>query len=461
MFRRRYLAVVSVLILACGLALTACGATRHEDDNTLVVWSLQVQPERVAITKQAAARFTEQTGISVEIVPIEEAQVAQLLAAAALSREMPDVIGSVSLGLTRSFDQDGFLDRAAATQVVNDLGRDTWSDTSLGLSSDDGQQLSVPSDGWGQILVYRKDLFAQAGLAPPDTYENLLRAAETLTRDGTYGISLATDPSDPFTQQTFESLALGNNCQLLNDQGAPTMDSKACATTIDFYGQLATKYSPAGTQTVDTTRAAYFSGQVAMTMWSTFLLDELAGLRNDALPTCDECAASPTWLAENTGVLPLVTGPDAKGQARSYGEITSWVVTSSASTSDSTEFVKFMMSDGYEQWLSMAPEGKFPVRQGTRENPTEYVDAWSTMDAGVDTRKNLAEVYPPETIETLQTAPSNIGRWAITQGFGRYIGPLTAELPFAKAIADMGSGGLTAADAQAEMQATTKDITER
>ena len=37
-----------------------------------------------------------------------------------------------------------------------------------------------------------------------------------------------------------------------------------------------------GNQDADTTRATYFAGDAAMVIWSSFLLDELAGLRNDA-----------------------------------------------------------------------------------------------------------------------------------------------------------------------------------
>ena len=58
-----------------------------------------------------------------------------------------------------------------------------------------------------------------------------------------------------------------------------------------------------GNQDADTTRATYFAGDAAMVIWSSFLLDELAGLRSDALPTCAQCKKDPMWLAQNTGIL--------------------------------------------------------------------------------------------------------------------------------------------------------------
>ena len=63
-----------------------------------------------------------------------------------------------------------------------------------------------------------------------------------------------------------------------------------------------------GAQDVDTTRASYFAGQAAMIIWSSFILDEMAGLRNDALPTCPECKDDPAFLPKNSGVVTVAPG---------------------------------------------------------------------------------------------------------------------------------------------------------
>ncbi|PFG20796.1 ABC transporter substrate-binding protein [Serinibacter salmoneus] len=450
---RRYRSLVAVAAIGA-LGLTACGSGEiagRESDGSLLVWSLEVQPDRVAATEAVIAEYTAATGIEVELVPVQEDQVSQLMSAAALSGELPDVVGSVSLGLVRSFALDDYLNGDAAAEVIENLDASTWNASALELTQDDGEQLSVPSDAWAQILAYRTDVFEEAGLAAPDTYEALLTAAQELTGDGNYGISLATDASNPFTQQTFEALALGNDCQMVNDAGEATLDSPECTAAIELYAQLSQDFSPSGTQTVESTRASYFSGQAAMTIWSTFLLDEMAGLRDDAAPSCEECTES-DYLAQNTGIVPLITGPDADGNASAYGEMTSWVITSSAPQEDAVGFVEFMLSDGYAGWFGMAPEGKFPVRNGTAENPTEYVDTWTTLPAGVDTKLPLAEVYSAETIDQITSTASNIGRWALPQGQGELLGPLTAELPFAKALADLSTGSIDVATAQQQMQ---------
>ena len=72
-----------------------------------------------------------------------------------------------------------------------------------------------------------------------------------------------------------------------------------------------------GAQDVDTTRASYFAGQAAMVIWSSFILDEMAGLRDDAKPNCPECQSDPAFLAKNTGVVTTIAGTRAARTPRS------------------------------------------------------------------------------------------------------------------------------------------------
>jgi ABC-type glycerol-3-phosphate transport system substrate-binding protein len=467
---RHHRAATARLTIAAGsavaalLTLTACGSGGPESDGTVTVWTVETQPERLAIQQAAMDAWAEDSGLETELVPVEEDQVSQLLSAAALSGEdMPDVVNAISPGLVRSFDRDGYLDRDAAAEVVDALGADTFTPEALELTSDGDELLAVPSDAWPMMVYYRTDLFEEAGLEPPATYDDLRAAAEELTADGRYGITLSTDAADPFTQQTLEFLAQGNGCELVGDAGEATLDSPACTETVDLYGALAADFSPEGSQGVESTRASYFAGQAAMTVWSSFLLDEMAGLREEFTPSCDECADDPGWLAENTGVVPVVEGPSAGGDggdAAGYVEFVSWGITDGADP-ETADFVQYMMSDAYVDWLAMAPEGKVPVRTGTADDPTEYTDAWSGLEIGIDSRQTFSDVWPAEVTDTLAAAPASADRWALPQGQGAILGPITSELPLAKAAADLGSGSVDAAEAQAAMQQAVADIAGR
>ena len=80
----------------------------------------------------------------------------------------------------RSLAGEGLLDTGSAGRVVDELGAATFSARALELTRDGDTQLAVPSDGWAQLLLYRKDLLTAAGLEAPTTYADLAAAAKAL-----------------------------------------------------------------------------------------------------------------------------------------------------------------------------------------------------------------------------------------------------------------------------------------
>ncbi|MGY1618926.1 ABC transporter substrate-binding protein [Geodermatophilus sp. SYSU D00691] len=456
---RGTLAVASAaaLIAGCGSDDGGGGGGDGGGDGSLTVWTLENLPDRLEVQEEIAAAFTEETGIEVELVGVAEDQYNQLLTSSAAADELPDVIGALSLAGVQALAANELHNPDAAAAVVEELGEDTFSEQSLELTRDGDSQLAVPSDGWAQLLVYRKDLFDAAGLAAPESYEDILAAAQALDTPEVAGFTGANVPGDPFTQQTFEHLALGNGCQMVDDEGEIQMASDQCVAAFEFYNDLITQYSVAGAQDVDTTRAAYFAGQAAMVVWSSFILDEMAGLRNDALPSCAECTADPAFLARNSGVVTTITGPDGDEGAQ-FGEVVSWAVTVDADADPAQQFVAYMMEEGYEQWIGFAPEGKVPTRQGTADEPTRYIDAWATLPAGVDTKAPLSDFYSQDVLTALQEAPDTIAPWGISQGQGALIGASLGELPVPEAIAAMTGGQVSPEEAAQQAADALQEI---
>jgi multiple sugar transport system substrate-binding protein len=426
-------------VLGIGLLAGCGGGGPEKPAKKITVWSLENLPARMAVTKKIVHRFEKSSGVPVKVVGVAENQLPQLIMSAAASGNLPDVIGALPLGQLWQMYGNGLLNTKIAGDIVDGLGPGTFNSNALKLASDGKTQLAVPSDAWLQILVYRKDLFAKAGLPAPDSYRSMLKAADELDTRGRVGASVATDPGDVFTQQSFESMALANGCQLVDSAGDVHLDSAACRRTFAAYDTLADKHGAAGLQTVDTTRATYFAGRSPMVLWSSFILDELAGLRKDALPSCPDCKKDRHFLSRNSGVVTAMKGPDGKDPAQ-FGEITSWAVTKTAETKASRSFVEYMMNTGYQDWLGMSPEGKIPVRSGTPDAPTTFEQAWRSSKIGVDTRKPLNEVYSDKLLDQLLDGVTNMKRWGITQGQGVLVGATNGELPVPKAIGAMTSG---------------------
>ncbi|MGP4093765.1 ABC transporter substrate-binding protein [Nonomuraea sp. KM90] len=445
-------AVLSVALLAAA-SVAACGDGGGEQSSTsneITVWTEENLEDRMTVQNTIVAEFTQKTGIKVKLVGVAEDQFSQTITAAAAADDLPDVIGALPLASIRELEANDLLDTETPGKIVDQLGRDSFSARALELNTADGKLLAVPSDGWAQLLLYRKDLFDKAGLRPPDTYEALEAAAAKLNTGGVAGITLAIAPKDSFTAQSFEHVAQANGCQLVDNSGNVALDSPQCARAFEFYAKLAKDYSVKGKQDVDSTRATYFSGKAAMMIWSSFILDEMAGLRKDALPSCQECRADPEWLAKNTGVVTALKGPDGSAPAQ-YGEIVSWAITRDAAADPATKFVSYMMNEGYERWIGMAPEGKFPTRKG-------FEDKWNKLPAGVDSKKPLADVYPADVLEALRKSPDTFARWGIPQGQGKLVGATMGELPVPKALSMVVDGSLTPQAAAAQAKTDVESI---
>jgi multiple sugar transport system substrate-binding protein len=455
--------LLALLVLSILLAAAGCGGGGDDGggggggDKNITFWLNEDVAQRVNAIQQITNRFQQQSGVQVKVVAIAEDQLASQIQTASAAGSLPDVMGPLSLGFVQNLATDDLADADAANQVVDSLGRDTFSQRALSLVESDGKPMGVPSDTWTQLLVYRKDLFQKAGLQTPDTLAKILAAATKLKQQGQNGIVAATKSGDSFTEQTFEYFALANGCQLVDDQGSIQLTSPQCVGTFSFYNDLIKNGSAKGGQDVDTTRAAYFAGKAAMIVWSSFLLDELAGLRNDALPTCPECRSDKRFLSKNSGVVTAISGSGG-GEPTQFGEIANYVIVKDSNVDAAKQFVQFMMSDGYQDWLAVTPEGRFPARSGTKDNPQEYIQAWSKMKVGVDTKAPLSELYPPDVLEALTKSTDTMNRWGFAQGQGKIVGALATEQPIPKALAAMLDGQLTPDAAAKQAQADVEEI---
>lgn len=406
------LAILSLIIMSSNLAIA-------KDEITF--WTTEVEKDRLCIQQDIARGFIRKTGIAVRVIPVDENFLAARVTAAYAARSLPDVLYH-PFDFTIGWERAGILDARSSTEVVVFLGKETFSPRPLDLVRVKNGYAAVPLDAWGQLLLFRKDLFREKDLPIPDTWDHILKAAKALNNPPKmWGFEVATDPGQTYTQQVFEHLALSNGVRLAGRTGGPeqeiNLNTPEMVATLRFYKALS-RFTPPGNINWLHTRMDYLSGRAAMIIWSPFILDELSGLRKDQPVLPDIINKKPGFLAKNTGFVTVIHGPNGSAQ---YGQINCIGITRDAARVPAKQWVEFLLSEGYLMWLSMAAEGKLPVRKGTKAAPECFINGWMDLDFGVTTRARVSRFYGMAVAKNMTASVDGLDRWGLADGKGALI----------------------------------------
>lgn len=428
---------------ALGLMFTATGALAD-----IRFWTTENQPERLAKQEATAAAFESETGIAVEVIPVEESDLGTRATAAFAAGDLPDVI-YYPLQYALPWTEAGILDSEAATEIVEALGVGTFAPGPLTMAATEDGWAGVPVDGWTQMIVYRKDLFEENDLEPPTSFDSVQAAIEKLHNPPEmFGFVAPTKVDEGYMSQVLEHILLANGVSPVNESGFSPLDETKTVEVLDFYKSIAGA-SPPGELYWDQSRTVYFAGQTAMIIWSPFILDELAGLRDSAPPTIND---DPTTrdLAASTGIVTNFAGPSNESGA-AWADSRYFGITADADIDAAQQFVQFAMDAGYTDTLSIAPEGKFPVRRGTSDNPTAFVDAWAQLDVGVDRKAPLGDLYAPEMISEIVGGLDVAKRWGVEEGQLAAASKMINSQVMNRVFREYFDGDISASDAVAKM----------
>ncbi|MEO9683701.1 MAG: ABC transporter substrate-binding protein [Tateyamaria sp.] len=440
--------------LMAGLLVSTALAGAAAAD-TIRFWTLEVQPERMAIQEEMAKKFEAASGHTVEIIPVEESDIQTRATAAFAAGDLPDVLNHTVQSLL-PYAEAGILDTAAATEVVEDLGVESFAQGPVRMAMSDGEIVSVPTDGWTQLVVYRSDLFEAAGLKAPTSFANMSAAMDALHNPPEmYGFVAATKIDEGYMMQLIEHLSLATGYSPINADGSVNEDTTHLVELLEIYKKMVAN-SPEGDLFWSQSRELYLDGKAAMVIWSPSILDELGGLRDSAPVTISD---DPTTkeLAENTGFSTVISGPgNADGAA--YADVRYLGITADANTEVAQEFVKFVVSEGYGEWLSQAPEGKFPVRRGTEAGDTSFETLWAGLDVGVDRKAPLGDIYPQSVIDDIVAGLSVGDRWGVADGQLAKASTIVNSQIMSRVIREMTDGDLSVQEAADKIVAEHKAL---
>ena len=432
----------------------------------LIVWLNEDSAEAEAAVKKIGATFQTQFGRDVEFIYIDSDSIPELARIAKEKNQLPDIIFH-NLEQNGGLLKEGIIDPIAATSVIKLLGESSfWPQALTILPPQEGNYPAIPSDGWQQLVIYRKDWFNSAELPPPDNFDALLQAAtqfHTLDYDAkdfdydetvknadkvVTGITLPTEQDLPMTQRVFEQFALANGCSLINPDGTTGLSNPNCLATFQFYTDLINQYSPLGYQTDVSAMKGFLGGRTSIIVTTPNILPMLAGVDPLYLPQCTECQQNRQFLIANSGFLTHLEGNSTEKRPISVGQINYLGITSSADSVTAEQFAQWWFTEGYTTWLSVKPETKLPLRHGEGDD-NRYWDAWRNLpvkgsDQSLD---QLIQVDGKPISDLLLDGLVGIKRWGISEGNSSLTSAIYETPRFAPILQRMLSGFVTPEDA--------------
>lgn len=456
MKHRIFILVMIGALLLTGTVFAAGSKEVTPKTERIVFWTYEEQPERMEVQRDIAADFTKETGIEVDVIAVTESLIGERTTAAFAAGNLPDVI-YYPLAYNHTWAEAGILDTAASDEIIEQLDPSTFRAGVLDLVEFEGDYAGVPLSGWGQLVVYRADLFEKYGLEPPTSYATLKKAVEFFHDPPRfYGFVAATDPSQEYMMQLFEHIAMANGVDVVDERGNVTLNTPAMRETLEFYKFLA-DHSPPGDLYWQQSRELYHDNRAAVIIWSPYILHGLAGLR-DGVPVTG-FGPDPTTdkLSKLSAFSTSFAGP-SNPQGAGWAEVSYMGITVDANTEAAKKFILYTMEKAYMRTLGMAAVGKHPVRSGTVKEPTKFIDGWSQLEVGQDRWKPINEIYSSEVIKDMLSGLERGSRWGFQKGYGHVTSKIYETRVISETLREYLDGVITIDQALQIMQEETEKL---
>ena len=365
--RRRTL-LTSIPLAAAGAAgLAACGGGGGSDStpDKLTYWAsnqgTSVENDKEILTP-VLKKFTEETGIAVDLEVIGWADLQTRIQTAITSGQGPDVVNigntwGVSLQATR-----GQLDLGDA-QFEALGGRDPYVPAALATGGAEGTDpTSIPLYGLAYGMYYNVQMFEDAGIEPPTTWEEMVEAAKALTDEakGVYGMSLAAGSYTENNHFAFIN-ATQNGAALNTKDGKPSFTEDGVVDGIMRYLDLMQEH-----KVVNPSNAQFDNGTKSVT---SFANGEAAMIinQNNANATIESNGMAP----EQFKAVPFPAPADAASDCASHlAGINLGIMKDTGNEEGALKFLAFMTSEETQSELGK-PFASLPVLADGKPTFTE------------------------------------------------------------------------------------------
>jgi sorbitol/mannitol transport system substrate-binding protein len=224
----------------------------------------------------AAERFTEQTGIDVEVTLTVIPTMWELMERSFSGEDPPfDLVGVDDLLLIQAA-RNGHVEPIDELIAADGYSLDDFPRAALDALSDDGRIWGLPYCFVSNVLIYRADLFEKHAIAVPQTLDELTAAAVAVQdaeraegRDDFYGIAIRGAPNCGLNFWIVGSTwGPSYGARWYDDADRPTLATPELIGAVEHYVDLVRRAGPPESPTMDfmDCMECYGSGRAAMTV---------------------------------------------------------------------------------------------------------------------------------------------------------------------------------------------------
>ena len=325
----RILAVILALSMMFALGAVSAAADSDviyvpEKDTAISMWMIQETDAYTQSIRDAIAAFeAANPTVKINLETVTADAWYSKIMTALQSGDLPQIMYLDSINKASILQGKGVLE--PVDSVIDAIGRDEWSETSLARYTKDDAVWSIPDCVLYQVVFYRTDLFEKYGVEIPTTWEELQAAAEKLTidenGDGTpelYGMGIPLS-KNMVCDQTYGLWMYSNGVHIFNPEtGEYEFGSKKAeaAEALEAMLKVYNAASPLGSinWAWGDYRGAFVEGKVAMSpAWGA----EIAMAQKDNPEILDDIGMFPF----PAGPADPQTPPDTVGDAKSISLI--------------------------------------------------------------------------------------------------------------------------------------------
>lgn len=263
--KRIGVAVIAVLVTAAGfIGCNRSGGTGGKEVN-LIMGSWRTD-DVVQITALLNEYKKVKPNVNIEFKPTLNVDYNATLRLQLESGTGPDLMYSRSYATGAKYFTDGYF---ADVSDIPGLKENFTAGNRAPWATADGQSFAVPFNAIVQVIYYNKDIFKNAGVSVPETWEDFLKTCETLKKLGVTplanGLADEWDINECFMMGLLPGFVGGAEGRAAYESGQKPLNDSDMTAAFQAMGDVA-QYCPEGfaALTYNDSIALFATGQAAM-----------------------------------------------------------------------------------------------------------------------------------------------------------------------------------------------------